>query len=149
LKLSAFGAEWLHGENYQARALINWNASLGENDYLENLTIYAKNHPNRKIQSHALFDIPSRLWVHCCEKSGMDPESLFGNISKKSMNRLIQHLFCHNLAVSGKTTFKEEFVTAGGIDLSEVNPDTMQSVYYPNLCFCWGNSKFRRNHRRL
>ena len=135
LKLSAFGADWLHGENYQAKALINWNASLGEIDYLENLTIYAKNHPNRKVQSHSLFDIPSRLWVHCCERAGIDSNTLFGNISKKSINRLIQHLFCYNLEVSGKTTFKEEFVTAGGIDLNEVNPDTMQSVYYPNLYF--------------
>lgn len=135
LKLSAFGADWLYGENYQANALVNWNANFGELDYLENLMAYAKNHPNRKIQSHALFDIPSRLWVHCCERAGVDEGAIFGNISKKSMNRLIQHLFCYNLEVSGKTTFKEEFVTAGGIDLSEVNPDTMQSVYYPNLYF--------------
>lgn len=135
LKLSAFGADWLFGQNYQANALINWNAAMGEHEYLEHLSAYVKNHPNRKIHSHALFEMPSRLWVHCCERSGIDSHSLFGNISKKSLNRLIQNLFCYNLSIHGKTTFKEEFVTAGGIDLLEVNPDTMQSVSYSNLFF--------------
>jgi len=135
LKLSAFGAEWLHDHHYQARAIINWNANFGENDYLQHLTNYAKAHPNRKVYSHSLFDIPSRLWEYLCDKAEIGENDLFGNLTKKRLNRLVQNLFCHTLAVSGKTTFKEEFVTAGGISLDEVDPESMQSKYHPGLYF--------------
>lgn len=135
LKLSAFGAEWLHEANYRTKALINWNANFSEQSYVDHLLAYGQNHPKRKVFAHPLFDIPSRLWVHCCENSGLSETDLFGNISKKSMNRLIQNLFCYNLEIDGKTTFKEEFVTAGGINLGEVDPDTMQSKNHPNLYF--------------
>ncbi len=135
LKLSAFGAEWLHDHHYQARVLINWNAGYGEHDYLEHLTNYGKAHPNRKLRSHPLFDVPSRLWEHLCERAEIGENTLTGNLTKKNLNKLVQNLFCYILAVSGKTTFKEEFVTAGGISLEEVDPETMQSKYHPNLYF--------------
>lgn len=135
LKLSAFGAEWLHGHQYQARAIINWNADFGENDYVDHLTNYGKVHPNRKVLSHGLFDVPSRLWEHFCEKSGIVDSNVYGNLPKKLLNRLVQNLFCYILEVKGKTTFKDEFVTAGGIQLEDVDPETMQSRYHPNLYF--------------
>lgn len=135
LKLSAFGAEWLHDHQYKARTIINWNANFGENDYLEHLVNYGKAHPNRKIRSHPLFEIPSRLWEHFCEQAEISETALVGNLSKKSLNRLVQNLFCYILQVNGKTTFKEEFVTAGGVSLDEVDPETMQSKYHPNLYF--------------
>lgn len=135
LKLSAFGAEWLHEQQYKARAIINWNANFGENDYQFQLTNYAQAHPNRKVFSHALFDIPSRMWEHFCLKSEIDPAQLHGNLPKKQLNRLVQNLFCYILEVNGKTTFKEEFVTAGGITLGEIDPETMQSLIHPNLYF--------------
>jgi predicted Rossmann fold flavoprotein len=135
LKLSAFGAEWLYDHQYKARAIINWNANFGENEYMEHLANYGKAHPNRKIRSHPLFEIPSRLWEHFCEKSEMAETGLFGNLPKKNLNRLVQNLFCYILQVNGKTTFKEEFVTAGGISLDGVDPETMQSKYHPNLYF--------------
>ena len=135
LKLSAFGAEWLHSKHYQARAIINWNANFGESEYLEHLINYGKAHPLRKVRSHPLFDIPSRLWEHFCERAEIDDSVLAGNLTKRSLNKLVQNLFCYILAVSGKTTFKEEFVTAGGVTLHQVNPETMQSLYHPNLYF--------------
>lgn len=135
LKLSAFGAEWLHEHQYQAHAIINWNANFGESDYLEHLAIYSKTHPNRKVYSHSLFDLPVRLWEYLCAKAEIHETVLFGNLTKKNLNKLVQNLFCHILAVSGKTTFKEEFVTAGGISLDDVDPETMQSIYHPNLYF--------------
>lgn len=135
LKLSAFGAEWLHDHQYQARAIINWNASFGENDYQIQLLNYGKDHPNRKVITHPLFDIPSRLWEHFCFKAEIDSTQLYGNLPKKQLNRMVQNLFCYILEVNGKTTFKEEFVTAGGIQLSEVDPESLQSLYHPNLYF--------------
>ncbi|HSF55689.1 MAG TPA: NAD(P)/FAD-dependent oxidoreductase [Algoriphagus sp.] len=135
LKLSAFGAKWLYDHHYKTRAIINWNANFGENDYLEHLVNFGNAHPNRKVRSHPLFEIPARLWEHFCERADISDTILSGNLPKKNLNRLVQNLFCYILEVNGKTTFKEEFVTAGGIALDEVNPDTMQSIYHPNLYF--------------
>ncbi|MDG1278358.1 MAG: NAD(P)/FAD-dependent oxidoreductase [Algoriphagus sp.] len=135
LKLSAFGAKWLHDQHYQATALINWNGDLGEKDYEEHLKSYSINHPNRKVFSHPLFEMPSRLWGHFCEKAGIESVQTFNNLSKKQLNKLIQNLFCYTLSIQGKTTFKEEFVTAGGIKLDEIDPNTMESKYHPNLYF--------------
>ena len=135
LKLSAFGAKWLHDQHYQATALINWNGDMGEKEYEEHLRNYSFNHPNRKVFSHPLFEIPSRLWGHFCEKAGIESVQTFNNLSKKQLNKLIQNLFCYTLNIQGKTTFKEEFVTAGGISLDEINPTTMESRHYPNLYF--------------
>lgn len=135
LKLSAFGAQWMHDQSYQAKAIINWNSSFGEQEYLDHLVAYSKAHPHRKVFSHPLFGMPNRLWEHFCEKAGLDADLIFGNFSKKQLNRLVQNLFCYILEVKGKTTFKEEFVTAGGVPLDEVDPDTMESRFHPNLYF--------------
>ncbi|MEP0712418.1 MAG: aminoacetone oxidase family FAD-binding enzyme, partial [Algoriphagus sp.] len=109
LKLSAFGAQWLKDTNYQATALINWNGEMGEGEYQTNLTNYALAHPNRKVSSHALFEIPARLWEHFTYRSGIDTNQLYGGLSKKQINKLVQNLFCYTLRVEGKTTLKEEF----------------------------------------
>ncbi len=135
LKLSAFGAQWMHDQKYHARAIINWNSSFGEQEYFDHLAAYSKAHPQRKVYSHPLFGLPVRLWEHFCEKAGLEVDLIFGNVSKKHLNRLVQNLFCYILEVKGKTTFKEEFVTAGGIALDEVDPETMQSKFHPNLYF--------------
>lgn len=135
LKLSAFGAEWLHEHHYQVKAIINWNATYGEQDYQNQLINFGKAHPNRKVHSHTLFEIPSRLWEHFCLKAEIDTMQLHGNLPKKNLNRLVQNLFCYLLEINGKTTFKEEFVTAGGISLDEVDSNTMQSKNHPNLYF--------------
>lgn len=135
LKLSAFGAQWLFDQQYHARAIINWNAEMGEQDYAEQILNYSKSHPSRKILTNPLFGVPARLWEHFCEKCGITESQLYGNVPKKIQNRLVQNLFCFILEIKGKTTFKEEFVTAGGIPLEEVDPDTMESKYHPNLFF--------------
>lgn len=135
LKLSAFGAEWLHDHQYRANAIINWNAEMGEMDYSEQLAKYSLNHPARKIKSHPLFGVPIRLWEHLTDLSGIEHPQIYSTLTKKQANKLVQNLFCYILTVNGKTTYKEEFVTAGGIALNEVNPDTMESNYYPNLFF--------------
>ncbi|GMQ23783.1 NAD(P)/FAD-dependent oxidoreductase [Algoriphagus sp. oki45] len=135
LKLSAFGAEWLHDHHYKGRAIINWVGDLRENDYQQQLNSYALAHPRRKVISHPLFGLPSRLWEHFCTQAGISEDQVFENFPKKLNNKLVQCLFCYLLEINGKTTFKEEFVTAGGISLQEVNPESMESIYHPNLYF--------------
>lgn len=135
LKLSAFGAEWLYDHQYHAKAIINWNAEMGEMDYFDQLTKYSQNHPARKVMSHPLFGVPIRLWEYLTEQSEIVATQIFNTLTKKQVNKLVQNLFCHILTINGKTTFKEEFVTAGGIALNEVHSQTMESIYYPNLFF--------------
>lgn len=135
LKLSAFGAQWLKDKNYVATAFINWNGAFGEEEYSAHIKSYMLAHPNRKVESNSLCDMPSRLWEHFCLRSGVETGQLFGTLSKKQINKLVQNLFCYTLKVEGKTTFKEEFVTAGGIPLDEINPETLESKFHPNLFF--------------
>lgn len=135
LKLSAFGADWLHEQQYQARAIIQWNADLGEQAYAEQLSTYAQLHPNRKVYSHPLFGVPARLWEHFCVQADISEAQLFGQLAKKLQNKVVQCLFCYPVAMQGKTTFKEEFVTAGGVALDEIHPETMESRLHPGVYF--------------
>lgn len=135
LKLSAFGADWLYEQQYQARAIIQWNADLGEQAYAEQLSNYGKLHPNRKVYSHPLFGVPARLWEHFCMQADISEAQLFGQLAKKFQNKLVQCLFCYPVAMQGKTTFKEEFVTAGGVALDEIHPETMESRLHPGVYF--------------
>jgi hypothetical protein len=135
LKLSSFGADWLHEKQYTARAIIQWNADLGEQDYVEQLSSYAQIHPNRKVGSHPLFGVPTRLWEHFCGQAAIPETQLYGQLTKKLINKLVQCLFCYSVGIQGKTTFKEEFVTAGGLVLDEINPETLESRFHPGLYF--------------
>jgi predicted Rossmann fold flavoprotein len=135
LKLSAFGADWLHEKQYTARAIIQWNAAIGEQDYAEQLGSYAQIHPNKKVVSNSLFGVPTRLWEHFCSKAEVPEAQLYGQLPKKLINKLVQCLFCYSVGIQGKTTFKEEFVTAGGLVLDEINPETLESKFHPGLYF--------------
>jgi hypothetical protein len=135
LKLSAFGADWLYEQQYNARAIIQWNADMGEQAYAEQLSNYAQLHPNRKVYSHPLFGVPTRLWEHLCMQADISETQLFGQLAKKLQNKLVQCLFCYPVAMQGKTTFKEEFVTAGGLSLDEIHPETMESRHHPGIYF--------------
>ncbi|TFV97639.1 NAD(P)/FAD-dependent oxidoreductase [Algoriphagus kandeliae] len=135
LKLSAFGAKWLYDHSYKAQAVINWNADLKEQDWDQSVRNYKSLHGGRKVKNYPLHDLPTRLWEFLVQNAGIEANDTYGNLSKKQINRLVQNLFCYILKVEGKTTFKEEFVTAGGIDLQEVNPETMESIFHPKIFF--------------
>ncbi|MDR6562619.1 MULTISPECIES: NAD(P)/FAD-dependent oxidoreductase [unclassified Arcicella] len=135
LKLSAWGARELAEANYDFTALINWNPEFSENQMRENFLLQKKVSPKKIIQSNPQFSIPSRLWKKLCELSDIDETLRWIDISNKSTNKLIEYLLNCPQKVKGKTTFKEEFVTCGGINLAEVNPHTMESKYIKNLFF--------------
>ncbi|AFL85335.1 flavoprotein, HI0933 family [Belliella baltica DSM 15883] len=135
LKLSAFGAPWLFEKNYHANAHIRWGNDWTEQELQTNIGKFKSEHPKKKVKSNPLFGIPTRLWEHLVEKSEINSDSLWHSLSKKQLNRLIQNLFCYIVAIEGKTTFKEEFVTAGGVKLEEINPETMESKLLPGLFF--------------
>lgn len=135
LKLSAFGAKWLFDQQYKAKAHIRWSNDWSEEWLVMELLSFQKNHPKKKISTNPLFGIPGRLWEHLCEKSEMEPDIIWQNLPKKQFNKLVQNLFCYIVCVDGKTTFKEEFVTAGGVVLDEIDPETMESKLIDGLFF--------------
>jgi predicted Rossmann fold flavoprotein len=135
LKLSAFGAEWLHQKGYQTNVHIRWVHDLDEQDTISHLNTFKLKHPKKKVRSNPLFGLPARLWEHLVEKSEIREELLWQDLPKKQFNKLVQHVFCYNVTLQGKTTYKEEFVTAGGVLLEEINSETMESRLISGLYF--------------
>jgi predicted Rossmann fold flavoprotein len=135
LKLSAFGAEWLSNVAYKANAHIRWVFDLSEADIIQQIQNFKKQHPKKKVSGNPLFGIPSRLWALLTEESEVVETVVWENITKKQFNKLVQNIFCYIVPIEGKTTFKEEFVTAGGLVLDEINPESMESKLFKGLFF--------------
>lgn len=94
-----------------------------------------KTNPKKLIQSNQQFELPSRLWKRFCELSEIDENLRWIDLTIKHSNKLIENLMNSSQKVQGKTTFKEEFVTCGGINLSEINSETLESKLIKGLFF--------------
>lgn len=127
LKLSAFGARILADKQYTFKAQVNWvnttDRILVENT-LKNLIL--KN-PQKSLSNGRAFNLQTRLWNYLLERSQLDLNKKWAEVGKKGLNKLIETLTNDIYEVSGKTTFKEEFVTCGGVSLKSINPKTMES----------------------
>ncbi|MCI0751882.1 MAG: NAD(P)/FAD-dependent oxidoreductase [Flammeovirgaceae bacterium] len=135
IKLSAWAAEYLFQKNYTFKVLINWTGTETEESIKQKLIVYKSNHGKQTIQLNPLYELPSRLWVRLCERSLIDAQRLWQDISQKSFNKLIENLIRCEFSIRGKTTFKEEFVTCGGVDLGEIENATLESKKLPGLYF--------------
>jgi len=135
LKLSAFAAKELSDMNYDFTISINWMAAYHENSILEKLKSFRHELASKKIINKNPFNLPQRLWEYHLKQSGIDAEKRWADLPAKQQNILAKQLCAQQFHVKGKTTFKEEFVTAGGIKLNEVNPNTMESKLVSNLFF--------------
>ncbi|MBT1700008.1 NAD(P)/FAD-dependent oxidoreductase [Fulvivirgaceae bacterium PWU4] len=135
IKLSAWAAEHLHNIQYQFTALVSWIGPAKEDDIRLQLLEHKKNRGKQKVLSNPLFALPQRLWVRVCELADIDDNKIWAELPQKNMNRLMEFLIRCPFQIKGKTTFKEEFVTCGGVDLKEVDLATMQSKKMPGLYF--------------
>lgn len=135
LKTSAWGARDLAEKNYEFTTQVNWVGNANEDEIRTLLNRHTYSYDKKKIESSNPFEIPSRLWKFLIEKSEIDPEKINQELSKKEKNKLINTLLNDVYEVKGKTTFKEEFVTCGGVALKDVDMKTMQSKVHPNLYF--------------
>ena len=135
LRLSAWGARDLSVKNYEFKVHINWLTDYNEQTVKEALQNFRAAHANKKIANHNFAQLPHRLWQFLLEQSGVKEEMRFADLPAKNENALIKNLVDYVVEVKGKTTFKEEFVTAGGVNLSEVDANTMMSKKTPNLFF--------------
>ena len=135
LKLSAWGARILADKNYQFAVAVNWLPEYDLEDAITLLKDFKQEVPKKMMAKKAPFDFPNRLWESLVSAAGIPSESKWGDVSKTQLQSLAEQLTQGTYQVSGKSTFKDEFVTAGGVDLKEVNFKTMQSKLHENLFF--------------
>ena len=132
LKLSAWGARELAALKYQFEIIVNFIGTASE-DALEIFKNFKENEPKKSIGQAKIFDITNRCWQRILFVSGIDTTKQLANINNKEMQKIIENLCCCRMNVTGKSTFKEEFVTAGGVDLKEMDFKTMKSKKLPNF----------------
>ncbi|HXB13228.1 MAG TPA: NAD(P)/FAD-dependent oxidoreductase [Bacteroidia bacterium] len=135
LKLSAWGARILHDLDYKFSIMVNWLGNMNEDEARDVFSKERDAHPNKKTGNSESFKMPGRLWLFLLSKLDINPEITLERLGKKNMNRLLNLLLNDEYKVEGKTTFKEEFVTCGGVSLSNVSMDTMESKVCPGMYF--------------
>lgn len=135
LKLSAWGARVLNEMNYNFKVHVNWLGEMNETKAREKLDMQFDELKLKKISNTKPFEIPFRLWFYLLEKAEINNETRWADLKKENKNRLLNSLVNFEMEVKGKTTFKEEFVTCGGVSLSNINPQTMESRVCPGMYF--------------
>ncbi|AOZ98758.1 BaiN/RdsA family NAD(P)/FAD-dependent oxidoreductase [Flavobacterium commune] len=135
LKLSAWGARILHDKNYQFTIFVNWLNDIETSEAEKILKDLKQEHAKKTVSKKSPFEITNRLWESLVLASGISTETKWADLSKTQLQNLAKQLTNATFQVNGKSTFKEEFVTAGGIDLKEINFKTMESKLHENLYF--------------
>lgn len=135
LKLSSWGARLLNGKEYNFQVLINFVGEQNRELVHTDFKAYSAAHPKRKVHNYPLFDLPKRFWKRMLDYCGIAENDIYSELSKKKSNKLMEELTQGLYQVKGKSTFKEEFVTSGGIDLTEINLETFESRKFKNLYF--------------
>lgn len=135
LKLSAFGARILANLNYQFKLQVNWVDEKNTENVKLTIEKIIEEQGSKKLINYRAYLLPQRLWEYLIEKIELNPHQKWNEIGNKGINKLTNILTNDSYEVSGKTTFKEEFVTCGGISLESVNMKTMESKVVKNLYF--------------
>ena len=135
LKCSAWGARELANTSYQFTIRVNWIPTYAEQDLRTAWSFIRAEEGNGKMGGRNPFELPSRLWLHLLTVSGIDAGISWATLTAAAQNKLITALTAFECKVSGKTTFKDEFVTCGGIKLTEIDANTMQSKLHKGLYF--------------
>lgn len=136
LKLSAFAAQSFFEAGYKAGILVNWVHPLNKQEVMEQLKLLQKEKHKALPFTQAAFALPRRLWEFLCLGAEIGNSKPWAEIGNKQLMRLAENLCHSSYTMEGKTTFKEEFVTCGGVHLKEIDFTTMQSKLVPGLFFC-------------
>lgn len=135
LKCSAWGARELSNLGYAFTIRVNWIPTYAEQDLRTAWPLIRSEQGNTKIGGRNPFELPGRLWLHLLDVCGIDAGGSWATLTAAAQNKLITALTAFECKVIGKTTFKDEFVTCGGIKLSEIDANTMQSKLVKGLYF--------------
>ena len=134
LKLSSYAARHLHDAGYQAPLTVNW-LSLSEADARALLEELSTANPRKQVSNTPPAGLQVRLWNHLTIKAGLRPDIRWAELGSKGLNKLVNTLTQDSYVIAGKTKFRDEFVTCGGVALSNLNPATLESKQYPGLYF--------------
>lgn len=135
LKLSAWGARALHSHQYQGTLSVQWLPQLNPETLRDRLWSAKSQLARKHVYTQRPVMLPSRLWQYLCDRLNISPTLRWADLSKVTLNQLVQELTQGQFGVQGKGVFKEEFVTCGGVDLKEVDFKTMASRCCPGLYF--------------
>ena len=134
LKLSSYAARYLAECGYKAPLCVNWTG-LREEEIRESLRSISKTHPQKQVSNTPPEGLQARLWSYLMGKSGIRADIRWAELGSKGLNRLVAILTQDSYSIAGKTRFREEFVTAGGVALSNLDPAALQCRKYPGLFF--------------
>ncbi|MEZ7746947.1 NAD(P)/FAD-dependent oxidoreductase [Prevotella jejuni] len=135
LKLSSYAARLLAENDYKAPLAISWTDELTRQEVESCLLKFQAANPHKQVANLHPFGLPSRLWLYILSKLGIDAVKPWAEIGRKTLNRMIETLVNDQYTIAGKGTFREEFVTCGGVSLCSVNSKTLESKVCPNLFF--------------
>ena len=134
LKLSSYAARHLHDAGYKAPLSVNW-LSLSEAETRALLEELSTANPRKQVSNTPPAGLQVRLWNYLTIKAGLRPDIRWAELGSKGLNKLVNTLAQDSYTIAGKTKFRDEFVTCGGVALSNLNPATLESKQYPGLYF--------------
>ena len=135
LKLSSYAARYLAENEYSATLSVNWLGSIGEQDTRGRIASLSDGNSQKRILNTHPSELPSRLWMYLVSKCGIREDAHWAELGSKGMNRLVNTLVNDEYLIRGKSRFKEEFVTCGGVALSSIDPGTLECKSHPGLYF--------------
>jgi predicted Rossmann fold flavoprotein len=135
IKLSAWCAREMAEANYEGAIIINWTSTFNESTLKMEWINFRMDFGKREMGSKNPFELPQRLWHFLLQEAGVALNTKWADLKSANQHALIQLLTKYSLNIKGKTTFKEEFVTCGGVDLKDIDPQTMESKLIPGLHF--------------
>jgi hypothetical protein len=135
LKLSSFAAQHLNEASYKFSVLVNWLGEKNDGTVKAELQAIANAHPQKLMANARPFSLPERLWLFLLAKSDISADKKWQEAGKKVLNKMVDVLTNDVYEVKGKSTFRDEFVTCGGVSLGDVDLKTMQSKVCKNLYF--------------
>ncbi len=135
IKLSAWAAEYLKEVNYSFTALVSWIGSQKEELIRPQLVEMKISRAKQKVLTNPLYGLPQRLWQALCLLAEIPEGTVWSEMPHRNLNKLLEALLRCPFTIKGKTTFKEEFVTCGGVVLNEISLETMESNVVKNIFF--------------
>lgn len=135
LKLSSYGARLLNDKQYRFNILVNWVNEVNCDILTDYLNSIVSKNPNMKVSNVRPYDLSSRLWLFLLNKAKIPLDRKWGELGKKGINKIMNRLSNDEYSVHGKGSFRDEFVTSGGVSLESINFNTMESKSCKNLYF--------------
>ena len=135
LKLSSYAARHLAENNYQSAVAVNWLYETNTQLVEQNLVAIATENPKKQMANIRPYDLSTRLWEYLLDRAGIEKEKRWGELGKKALHKLVETLTNDVHQISGKGSFRDEFVTCGGVSLKSINPTTLESKVCEGLFF--------------